>query len=155
MNIHSFLDNQSNNITITGSREIKENEARPLFEEYLHVELGKNHRWILGGALGIDTWALKWLNEKQEKCIIIVPFFKTDQPIIAKKYFPLAQEIIELKLNKTKASYMKRNSFMVDHSFKVWGFWTKKGGTLKTIHYAIRKKKIVNVIPVFTDDEDR
>ena len=135
--------------TITGSRDIPEAMAVQAFETFLTPALAKDTTWYLGGARGVDTWALKWLIERQERCVVVVPFRVDDQPNEAKEHIPKAHLVIELKLPKSKAAFIKRNRFMVDHSRIVWGFWNgMKGGTFSTLQYALRNRKLMHVIPI-------
>jgi predicted Rossmann fold nucleotide-binding protein DprA/Smf involved in DNA uptake len=144
--------NYENTITITGSRSITKKTAMKIFDEKLIPWLGNDFKWLIGGARGVDHWALEWLIEKNENCVIVVPFTISYQP---KSIQPLLNnlksigKVIELKLPKHNGSYKKRNEFMVDQSGIVIGFWTgSPGGSHHTLKYGIEKGREVHAFSV-------
>ena len=143
-------------IVITGSRDIERDPARALFEKHLRLWLGNGDQCLLGGALGIDSWALEWLFENGESCWVVVPFTIREQPREAQGLFDKAKKIIELGLMQSKQAYLARNRYMVDRSRAVIGFWSgKPGGTLYTLEYGLHLKKEVHSFPVTTTDDGK
>ena len=136
-------------IVITGSRDIPREIARGLFAKHLLPWLGSEKQWLIGGARGIDHWAAEWLLEKEEQCLIVVPFSVADQPKEVQSILSRIPNVKELHLSKSKASYIQRNRYMVDHAAVVLGFWSgKAGGTLSTIQYALSKRRELHVYVV-------
>jgi len=144
-----FMDSEyddSQNMVITGSRDIPRNIARSLFDKHLLQWIGLKRKWMIGGARGIDHWATEWLLEKTESCQIVVPFSVADQPKEVQSILSLANNVTELHLPHSKAAYIKRNQFMVDRCTVVIGFWSgKAGGTMSTIQYALSKRREIHV----------
>jgi predicted Rossmann fold nucleotide-binding protein DprA/Smf involved in DNA uptake len=135
-------------VTITGSRDIDRETARSLFEQHLSSLLSQGRTWLLGGARGIDQWAMEWLLENNEVCWAIIPYTKTKQPAWVHPWLEQLDRVIELQLPKRKSAYAIRNRHMVDLSGMVFGFWSgKAGGTLKILKYALRKGREVHAIP--------
>jgi predicted Rossmann fold nucleotide-binding protein DprA/Smf involved in DNA uptake len=138
-----------NSITITGSRDIASDTARTLFEHHLSLFLSQGRKWILGGARGIDQWAIEWLLENNEACWIVVPYTRARQPGWIQPWFDEVERVVELQLPKRKNAYAFRNRHMVDLSQIVFGFWSGKGGgTIKTLKYALRQRREVHAIPL-------
>ena len=136
-------------ITITGSRDVTRQAARPQFEVHLAAYLDQGRTWLLGSALGVDRWATEWLLDLAEQCWVVVPFTASDQPRDAGCCFDRVARLIELNLPRSKRSYMIRNRYMVDRSEVVVGFWSgKPGGTRSTLQYAIRERREVHLIPI-------
>lgn len=138
-----------NTIAITGSRDVDRETARTLFEQHLSSFLSGGRTWLLGGAHGIDQWAIEWLLEQNEVCWVVVPYTRAHQPRWFHPWFEQVERVIELQLPKRKSAYAIRNRHMVDLSQIVFGFSSGKGGsTLKTLKYALRKLREVHAIPV-------
>lgn len=136
-------------VVITGSRDIERDPARTLFEKHLRSWVGNGYTWLLGGALGVDSWALEWLSENGESCWVVVPFTAKEQPKFAQGLFDKAKKIIELGLPQSKQAYLTRNRYMVDRSRAVIGFWSgKPGGTSYTLEYGLHEAKEVHAYPV-------
>ena len=139
-----------NSITIVGSRDVDRETARTLFEIHLSPFLNHGRTWILGGARGVDQWAIEWLLENSESCWIVVPYTRAKQPKWLHPWFDEVDRVIELRLPKRKTAYAIRNRHLVDLSGIVFGFWSGKGGsTIKTFKYALRQRREVHAIPVF------
>ena len=139
----------NNSITIAGSRDIAGDTARTLFEHHLSLFLLQGRTWILGGARGIDQWAIEWLLENNEACWIVIPYTRDRQPGWVQPWFDEVERVVELQLPKRKNAYAFRNRHMVDLSQIVFGFWSGKGGgTIKTLKYALRQRREVHAIPV-------
>jgi predicted Rossmann fold nucleotide-binding protein DprA/Smf involved in DNA uptake len=138
-----------NSITITGSRDVDRETARALFEVHLSSLLNQGRTWLLGGARGVDHWAMEWLAEQNEVCWAVVPYTRAKQPRWVQPWFDEIDRVVELQLPKRKTAYAIRNRHMVDLSQVVFGFWTGKGGgTIKTLRYALRQRKEVHGFPV-------
>ena len=136
-------------ITITGSRELEREVCMPLFETHLTQRTAKQKTWFIGGARGLDTWALEWLLNLGEFCWAVVPFTAAEQPRAVRTVLTKATKVIELRLPKSKGAYIQRNHYMVDRSSMVIGFWSgKKGGTTATLEYAIKVGKEIHASPV-------
>lgn len=139
----------NNSITIAGSRDISGDTGRALFEQHLSLFLSQGRKWILGGARGIDQWAIEWLLENNEACWIVVPYTRARQPGWVQPWFDEVERVVELQLPKRKNAYAFRNRYMVDLAQIVFGFWSGKGGgAIKTLKYALRQRKEVHAIPV-------
>ena len=136
-------------IMITGSRDVHRQTARTIFELHLSSFLDHGRTWILGGARGVDQWAMEWLLENGEVCWVVVPYTRAKQPKWFHPWFDETDKVIELQLPKRKNAYAIRNRHMVDLSGIVFGFWSGKGGgTIKVLKYALRQRKEVHAIPV-------
>ena len=140
-------------IMITGSRDIDRETARTLFEQQLSPFLSQGRTWLVGSARGIDHWAMEWLLENSESCWAVVPYTRFKQPQWIQPWLEQLDRIIELQLPRRKTASAIRNRHMVDLAGIVFGFWSGKGGgTIKTLKYALRQRKEVHAIPVFTDE---
>jgi predicted Rossmann fold nucleotide-binding protein DprA/Smf involved in DNA uptake len=139
-------------IAIIGSRGVDRETARTLFEQHLSSFLSQGRIWLLGGARGIDQWAMEWLLEQIETCWIVIPYTRARQPSWFHPWFEEVDRVIELQLPKRKTAYAIRNRHMVDLAQIVFGFWTSKGGsTVKTLKHALGQRKEVHAIPVSLD----
>jgi uncharacterized phage-like protein YoqJ len=136
-------------ITITGSREFLEFEAKQLFADALERFLGENRMWLLGGAIGVDQLATEWLIDRGEQVTAVVPFTVPDQPKAVQDTLTRVQQRVELQYKKTKKAYLDRNAFMVQRSNTVIAFWNgEKGGTWATLQLALKLHKQVHVYPI-------
>ncbi|HSS21512.1 MAG TPA: DNA-processing protein DprA [Pyrinomonadaceae bacterium] len=136
-------------IMITGARDVDRQTARAVFELHLTSFLNHGRTWILGGARGVDQWAMEWLLEQNEICWIVVPYTRARQPKWLHPWFEQIDRVVELQLPKRKTAYAIRNRHMIDLSGIVFGFWSGKGGgTIKILRYALRQPKEVHAIPV-------
>jgi predicted Rossmann fold nucleotide-binding protein DprA/Smf involved in DNA uptake len=141
---------QKNTIAIIGSRDVDQETARTLFEHHLSTFLSGGSTWLLGGARGIDQWAMEWLLERNEACWIVVPYTRAHQPRWTHPWLEQVERVVELQLPKRKSAYAIRNRHMVDLAQIVFGFWSGAGGsTVKTLKHALRKRREVHAIPVF------
>jgi predicted Rossmann fold nucleotide-binding protein DprA/Smf involved in DNA uptake len=138
-----------NTVTIIGSRDVPRDTARTLFEHQLSPFLSEGRTWLLGGARGIDQWAMEWLLEQNEACCIVLPYTRGHQPQWLHPWLEQVDRVIELQLPKRKTASAIRNRHMVELSQIVFGFWSGKGGlTVKTLKHALRERKEVHAIPV-------
>jgi predicted Rossmann fold nucleotide-binding protein DprA/Smf involved in DNA uptake len=138
-----------NSITLIGSRDIDRETARTVFELHLSSFLNHGRTWILGGARGVDQWALEWLVEQNEVCWLVVAYTRAKQPKWLHPWFDEVARVVELQLPRRKTATAIRNRHMVDLSGIVFGFWSGKGGgTVKTLKYALRQRKEVHAIPI-------
>ena len=144
---------RSGSVTITGSRDVDRETARRLFEQHLSPLLHQGRTWLVGGARGIDQWAMEWLRENNEICWAVVPYTMREQPKWAQSWLDQIDRVVELQLPRRKSAGAFRNRYMVDLSQIVFGFWSGKGGgTIKTLRHALRKRKEVHGIPVPVPD---
>lgn len=138
-----------NSITITGSRDIDREIARSLFEQHLSSFLHQGSTWLVGGAHGIDEWAIEWLLEQNEVCWVVVPYTRGNQPRWLHPWLEQVDRVVELQLPRRKSASAFRNRYLIDQSRIVFGFWSGKGGgTIKTLRHALRKRREVHAIPV-------
>ncbi|HKO98087.1 MAG TPA: DNA-processing protein DprA [Pyrinomonadaceae bacterium] len=141
-------------IAIVGSRDIERETAYSLFEQHLSSFLSQGRIWLLGGSRGLDQWALEWLLEQNETCWIVVPYTRASQPRWLHPWLDEVERVVELRLPKRKSASAIRNRHMVDLAQTVFGFWSGQGGlTVKTLKNAIRNRREVHAIPVFSDSE--
>lgn len=139
----------ANSILITGSRDVDRQTARALFESHLASFLGHGRTWLLGGARGVDQWALEWLLENSEVCWLVIPYTRARQPRWLHPWFDEVDRVVELQLPRRKSAHAFRNRHLVDLAGVVFGFWSGKGGTvIKTLKYALRQGREVHGIPV-------
>jgi predicted Rossmann fold nucleotide-binding protein DprA/Smf involved in DNA uptake len=104
---------------------------------------------MIGGARGIDQWAIEWLLDHRESCCAVVPYTRAKRPQWIQSIYDEMDRVVELQLPKRKTAYAFRNRYMVDQSAIVIGFRSGKGGgTLATLKYALRKQREVHAIPV-------
>jgi len=136
-------------VTITGSRDVDRETARRLFEQHLSSLLHQRRTWLVGGARGIDQWAMEWLREHNEVCWAVVPYTMREQPKWVQPWLEQIDRVVELQLPRRKSAGAFRNRYMVELSQIVFGFWSGKGGgTVKTLRHALRKRREVHGIPV-------
>jgi predicted Rossmann fold nucleotide-binding protein DprA/Smf involved in DNA uptake len=136
-------------VAIIGSRDVHRQTARGLFEQHLSSFLHQGRTWFLGGAHGIDQWAMEWLLEQNEICRVVVPYTIAVAPKWLRPWFEQVERVVELELPRRKSAYSFRNRYVVDLSEIVIGFRSGKGGgTFSTLRYALRKQKEVHAIPV-------
>jgi uncharacterized phage-like protein YoqJ len=100
----------------------------------------------VGGALGADTIALRAAAEyregKKPHITVVVPDTADKQPWDARKYFHLADEVVELKKPIQKsdnfAAFKERNAYLVDHASVVVAFFSGNwaSGTGHALRYA-------------------
>jgi predicted Rossmann fold nucleotide-binding protein DprA/Smf involved in DNA uptake len=144
----SIAMNPSQGIFVTGSRDIERETARTLFEIHLSPFLHRGRTWLIGGAHGVDEWALEWLAEHDESCWLVVPYTRAKQPRWIQPWFDELERVVELQLPRRKNAAAIRNRHLVDLSQVVFGFWSGKGGgTLKTLKYGLRAGREVHGIP--------
>jgi predicted Rossmann fold nucleotide-binding protein DprA/Smf involved in DNA uptake len=140
--------NDRKSVAIIGSRDVDRQQARDLFEQHLSALLHQGRTWLLGGARGVDQWAIEWLLEQNEICWAVVPYRLTDAPLWLRSGVEQIGRVVELQLPKRKSASSFRNRYLVDSSEIVFGFRSGKGGgTFSTLRYALRKQKEVHAIP--------
>jgi predicted Rossmann fold nucleotide-binding protein DprA/Smf involved in DNA uptake len=143
-------------IVIFGSRDVERDPARTLFEQHLSSFTDQGRIWLLGGARGIDEWAIEWLLERNEICWAVVPYTRFDQPKSIQRWLEQLERVIELELPRGKRSRAFRNRYMVDLCGIVIGFRSGKGsGTQAILKYALRKQREVHAIPVLTSRDEQ
>ena len=140
-------------IAITGHRDYPDRAGF-----YRGLDRLSADKYILGGARGADSDALKYLAETQPITgrSVVVPNRAQDQPVAAqavtKQY---ATEVIELG-NVGSDRYMIRNRFMVDHADRLAAFYDGRGhgGTFNTIEYAKSRGVAVDIMPLVEMNEE-
>ncbi|MFE4515759.1 hypothetical protein ACFRMQ_16405 [Kitasatospora sp. NPDC056783] len=141
-------------IAITGTRqtESRHDVLAELFERVLapFADVPAADRgWLLGGAAGVDTSALRFLAGRDAgRLVVAVPVRCADQPADAREAIEQAhaagrvERIVELDHPEGigAAAFTARNRWLVDHSDLVIGFpltGTDDGsGTWETLAYA-------------------
>jgi predicted Rossmann fold nucleotide-binding protein DprA/Smf involved in DNA uptake len=142
-------------IALFGSRDVERDAARTLFEQHLSSFADQGRTWLLGGARGMDEWAIEWLLERNEVCWAVVPYTRFAQPKSIQSWLEQLERVVELELPRGKRSRAFRNRYMVDLCGIVIGFRSGKGsGTLAILKYALRKQREVHAIPVSAMIED-
>lgn len=139
-------------ITVTGSRDVDAVKLAATAAKALSSFIGRQRRWLLGGAVGVDDLVSQWLLSQGELVTGVVPFLRDDQPkTVQDTLSRLNGGCLELAFSKTKKAYLDRNAFMVDHSAVVIAFWNgEKGGTWQTIQYALKTGRETHVHPIPT-----
>ncbi len=111
-----------------------------------------------GGALGADTVALRAAHEfregKRPHLTVVAPDTAARQPFEARKWFKLADEVIELHYPITKndgyESFKQRNQYIVDISTSLVAFWNgdSKSGTGSAVRMAQQVGLIVHRVKI-------
>lgn len=150
-------------ITVSGARVINQQPAAAkdeLFVEYLAPFAAEHTQFYVGGAVGIDSLALRWLAERSRAVItVVVPAMVTDQPddaqheILAASRLGRLSEVIELRHPRfpEAEAYHARNRWMVDHSDFVIAFpygTNSESGTWQTLRYAAASAKPRLIVPL-------
>lgn len=130
--------------------------------------LDKNYNFYFGGAIGVDQFAFKCVNDLKKSeyvkgnvsMILCVPFRDqesewndldqmryTEQYLEADKIV-LVDQLPGYKMNIEgyhPGKLMKRNQYMVDNSDIVLAVWkgSETGGTANTVKYAKKQNKII------------
>jgi predicted Rossmann fold nucleotide-binding protein DprA/Smf involved in DNA uptake len=142
-------------IAIIGSRDVERATARDLFEQHLSSFVDHGRAWLVGGARGIDQWAIEWLVERNEVCWAVVPYTRFDQPKSIQPWLEQLERVVELQLPRRKTASAFRHRYMVDLCGIVVGFRSGKGGgTLRILKYALRNQREVHAFPVLATIED-
>lgn len=150
-------------VTISGARStshLPNSAYDDLFDEYVKPFASPNIRFYVGGAIGIDTLALRWLVENgTSKITIAVPCTLSDQPPDAQAAVLKAletgdrAELVELHRSPhpDADAYHYRNRWMVDRSELLIAFPHgdhEGGGTQYTIEYARTLNRARLVVPI-------
>ncbi|MFI9724496.1 hypothetical protein ACIHFE_33525 [Streptomyces sp. NPDC052396] len=148
-------------ITVTGTRATEHRtpgDYTALFAAYLAPFAGRDARFYLGGAVGIDSLALQWLAERTEAGItVVVPDVLDRQPPQALQAIARSRnrvdEVVELGAGELNSgSYHARNRWMVDRSRLAIGFPLALGGettgTWQTLNYCAQQGKPRLIVPV-------
>ncbi|MER5846899.1 hypothetical protein ABT126_07475 [Streptomyces sp. NPDC002012] len=145
-------------VAITGTRST-DHRPRGEYADLFATYLGAFARsaFYVGGAKGIDSWALLWLAENTGADItIVVPGTVAQQPEEARQAISHARnrikEIVELGATDLSAeAYHARNRWMVDRSALTIGFphsTAPSSGTWQTIDYTADQGKPRLIVPV-------
>jgi predicted Rossmann fold nucleotide-binding protein DprA/Smf involved in DNA uptake len=152
-------------IAITGTRTpgVDDEELADRFGRYLAPFDGRTSTWMLGGAAGIDTLALRWLTRHGEGDLVVaVPVTTADQPVEAGAAIRRAEatgrlvQVLELRhpAGLGPEAFTVRNRWLVERSEFVVGFpatATEDGsGTWETVNHARSLERPVLVVPVGT-----
>lgn len=138
-------------IAITGTRQPEQHLGRLAahFDDLLARFAGAETSWLLGGAAGVDTLALRHLAAGGTgRLIVAVPTRQSDQPADARAAIDQAAAIgrldrlIELAHPEGigEAAFTARNRWLVEHADLVIGFPLAAvddgSGTWQTLNYA-------------------
>jgi hypothetical protein len=150
-------------ITVSGARVTNRRFAAAndeLFAQYLAPFAAEHTQFYVGGAVGIDSLALRWLAEKSQAIVtVVVPATVAEQPdnaqdeILAATRLGRLSEIIELRHPRfpEAEAYHARNRWMVDHSAFLIAFphgTNSESGTWQTIYYAAASAKPRLIVPL-------
>ncbi|MFF9803086.1 hypothetical protein ACF1G3_37550 [Streptomyces rochei] len=149
-------------VAITGTRQTGHRELAyfdALFGVYLGPWAGKDSHFYIGGAVGIDTLALRWLAQHSSvRITVAVPGTTVQQPAVAREAIEECRarigEIIELGAAELGTpAYHARNRYMADRAQLVAGFPLAGGpegssGTWQTLNYAASRGKARLIVPV-------
>jgi hypothetical protein len=150
-------------ITVSGARAIDRHSASghdELFDQYLAPFAAEDTQFYVGGAVGIDSLALRWLTERSRAAItVVVPATVADQPDDARSEISAAsragrlREVIELRHPRFPApeAYHVRNRWMVDHSEFLIAFprgTDSTSGTWQAVDYAAASAKPRLIVPL-------
>lgn len=153
-------------IAITGTRQVESREEildellERVLTPFAHA-LSPDRGWLLGGAAGVDTLALRFLaGFDSGRLTVAVPVRTTDQPADAQAVITRARaagrvdRIVELGHPEGigQPAFTARNFWLVEHSDLVIGFplaATDDGsGTWETLNYAAELGKPYLVAPL-------
>lgn len=136
-------------ITVTGARATGDGEDsgyQALFARWLAPFLVGDCLVHVGGAVGIDTLALRWLTAREHVAVrVVVPCRVADQPAAAREAIAAAARLPAVSVVELMApvlgatAYHDRNRWMVDRSDLVVGFPLdddSRSGTWQTLDYA-------------------
>lgn len=146
-------------ISITAHRELRGSDrARIQSVMRLLVQKPSIDAIYFGGARGGDTQALLTAAEHRvgirPRLVVVCPDTAAAQPLSARQWFHLADEIVELKNTITKddnyQAYRTRNEYLVDACTSLVGFFNgkKDTGTGHAIAYAKSCGVVVYEIPI-------
>jgi hypothetical protein len=131
-------------IAVSGTRTPNSEDEREIVREVRRI-MSCDHpvEMILGGALGVDTIAIRAARaargkNKVPRLIVIVPWTVAKQPTSAREWIvQCADKVVELDLPLKKRSYHMRNAAMLARADRLLAFWDgRKGGTSWTINEA-------------------
>ena len=147
-------------IAITGSA--KGSVPKEFVFQALVSYIGKGHNWILGGAKGVDQFALEYLMDCAEEFEVIVPGKIgncTVRPFDGGR--SVRETLEEVKLRVTELNhpipwitpaYLERNNKMVEKCELLLAFPrsdSKSGGTWYTIGKALDEGKSVKIFKCY------
>jgi hypothetical protein len=153
-------------IAITGTRQVESRSEtlKGLFTSVLTpfaTAFTPDRGWLLGGAAGVDTLALRFLaGFDSGRLTVTVPVRRADQPADAQNAIQRAQaagrldRVVELAHPEGigPAAFTARNFWLVDHADLVIGFplsATDDGsGTWETLNYAAELGRPYLVAPL-------
>lgn len=106
-----------------------------------------------GGALGVDTVALRAAGPSEIRKSVFVPFRVRDQPEAAREAIEnCANDIVELRFAKHSSAYLRRNDAMLDGADRLLAFTDGRdtGGTAYTIREAKKRNIETIIVPVLS-----
>lgn len=134
-------------IAVSGSRK---GIDRKKVEEVLSWYCTQGHHWVLGGAMGVDQYALDYLLSQGESLEVIVPFTIEDTPVtdgVKDCLRTIPEKVTELKQEKTKPigpKFHNRNSAMISRADMLLAFPVgTTGGTRNAMWQAEKQGKEV------------
>ncbi len=142
----------------TGCKRLK----KRLQEQFIELYEKGVHRFLIGGALGVDIWSgeiLLKLKEQTEfsdlQMVVVIPFEGHDNAWEDRSrkrlmYLKEHAETITLEGITDAEGYKRRNRYMIDHADCVIAVYDNnrsiRSGTGYTVHYALKKKIPVTYI---------
>jgi uncharacterized phage-like protein YoqJ len=117
-------------------------------------------RFIVGGALGTDTWAAEYALSHHIPYTLVTPF---DLGVMSQFWNPTQRECLRIYAEHATdhiticsgeydiRAYQARNEYMVDHADVVFAVYNGKrgGGTYNCIRYALAQgKPVYNLWPL-------
>jgi uncharacterized phage-like protein YoqJ len=119
----------------------------------LGVGKRKDLYFVVGGALGVDTWAAWYAIHNDIPYHLILPF---EPAVMTQRWTEYAKETLTTHINLADAytvmsggdqyrieNYQRRNEAMVNIADVVFAVWNGRllGGTANCIRYALRKER--------------
>jgi hypothetical protein len=146
-------------ISLSGHRNVSlKDESRIVAATKTLVNNPTIDAMYFGGALGADTISLRaaatYRVGKRPHLVVVCPNTRNHQPVDARKYFHLADEVIELGYEITRDDGFKafklRNEYLVDVASSLVAFYSGKrnSGTGHAVGYAESLGLSVYKIPV-------
>lgn len=150
------------NIAISGSS--KGGVTIQKVREKLSVHVGKDNHWILGGAKGVDQFALEYLIENNEDFEVIVPSTIQEQPkrpyegarSVGETLEEVNDRVIELnhKSFPWAPAYYYRNDKMLENANLLLAFPRNSEEQTGGTWYTIKKAEELKITTVIFDCSD-
>lgn len=134
--------NRSRTVMVTGHRHMTNRKIIAAAVRSCARALGEPHGWVFGGALGVDTIALEEVTRAgvAAHTIVVLPNTLAHAPVASRAAIEACRPtIIELHMDPSnRASYLRRNDYMLDMSRHVLAFYDgdPRSGTGYTVRRA-------------------